>query len=410
MKICWALAIVCSASLAAADESWTELRGPGGTGRCGATGLPVTWSATENVRWKTAIHDRGWSSPVVWGEQVWLTTATEDGKQLFAVCVDRTSGKIVHDIKVFDVEEPQFCPPVNSYASPTPVIEAGRVYVHYGTYGTAAIDTQSGKIVWTRRDLNCDHHQGAGESPVLFENLLIVPVDGIDAQYVTALDKTTGKTVWKTDRSVDYSQVHRFTRKAYCTPAVLSIDGRPQLVSPCSRAVIAYDPRTGEELWKLRHRGWSMVPRPQLAAGLIVLVIDYDRPELVAIRPGRGELGDDHVAWRVPRGSPKTATPLVLDDLIYFVTDQGVAECLEAAGGQVVWQERLGGDYSSSPVYADGRLYFVNHEGVAKVLQPGREFKLLATNALEGLVKATPAVVGKSLIVRSEHHLYCLGK
>ena len=208
----------------AAGENWPEFRGPTGDGQAASAGLPLTWSETENVVWKTPIHDYGWSSPVVWQNQVWLTTATEDGKQLYAVCLSRDSGEILHDVKVFDVENPQHVASVNSYASPTPAIEAGRVYVHYGTYGTACLDTQSGQVLWTRRDLNCDHHEGPGSSPILFEDLLIVHVDGRDVQYVIALDKATGQTVWKTKRSIDYSQFSDNMRKAFCTPTVIDLE------------------------------------------------------------------------------------------------------------------------------------------------------------------------------------------
>jgi outer membrane protein assembly factor BamB len=180
---------------ATASENWPQFRGPNGDGHAPAVQLPLTWSETNHVVWKTAIHDLGWSSPVVWDQQIWVTTATEDGKQEFAVCVDRATGKVMHDIKVFDTEKPEHVASVNSYASPTPVIETGRLYVHYGTYGTACLDTRTGAILWTRRDLNCDHHEGPGASPMLHGNLLVFTVDGRDVQYVVALDKATGKTV-----------------------------------------------------------------------------------------------------------------------------------------------------------------------------------------------------------------------
>ena len=396
-----------SVALKAADR-WPELRGPNGTGHAAAAGVPVKWRETENVRWKTAVHDRGWSSPVVWDDQVWVTTASEDGTRLFAVALDRRSGRILHDIKVFDVEKPEHIAAMNSYASPTPAIEAGRIYVHFGTYGTACLDTSSGKVLWSRRDLNCDHHEGPGASITLVGDLLIVPVDGCDVQYLAALDKSTGKTIWKTPRSVDYGKIHRFTRKAFCTPVVVEADGTRELVSPCSRAIIAYDLLTGAERWKFRHRGWSMVPRPQYAAGLIFAVIDYDRPELLAIRPGRGELTDDAIVWRLERGAPQKATPVVVGELLYFVSDRGVAACVEAATGKMVWQQRLGGDYAASPLLADGRLYFVNDEGLTTVIEPGRECKTVATNQLDGRVMASPAAAGKAFFIRTETHLYCL--
>ncbi len=236
MRLLALLVLAIVAPIAAAGENWPQFRGPSGDGHSDSTNLPVAWSETENVVWKTPIHDRGWSSPVIWQDQVWMTTATADGHQMFAVCVDRPSGKIVHDVKVFDTENPDHISTVASYASPTSVIEAGRVYVHYGSYGTACLDTASGAVLWTRRDLKCDHHEGAGSSPILFGNLLIFHVDGRDVQYVIALDKTTGSTVWKTDRSIDFSPFDRNIRKAFCTPIVIETAGGQQLISPAPKA------------------------------------------------------------------------------------------------------------------------------------------------------------------------------
>ena len=228
-------AIVIGTGWALAADHWPELRGPQGNGHSSAVNLPLQWSDTENVVWKTQIHDRGWSSPVIWNDQIWLTTATVDGHQMFAVAIDRQSGKVIHDVKVFDTTQPEPVALMNSYASPTPTVEAGRVYVHYGTYGTAGLDTNTGAILWTRRDLRCDHHEGPGSSPILFQDLLLVHVDGRDVQYVTALNKFTGETVWKTDRSVDYGPFPGNLRKAFCTPIVIQVDGAPQMISPAQK-------------------------------------------------------------------------------------------------------------------------------------------------------------------------------
>jgi outer membrane protein assembly factor BamB len=403
------LTIVLTAVLPGSDENWPQFRGPGGQGHSGAKGLPTTWSRSENVRWVTAIHDRGWSSPVVWDDAIWVTTATEDGKKMFAVGLDRKTGKIVHDIKVFDVASPEHIANVNSYASPTPAIEAGRVYVHYGTYGTACLDTGSGEVIWTRRDLNCDHHEGPGSSPILFENFLVIHVDGRDVQYVIALDKATGKTAWKTLRSVDYAPFPANTRKAFCTPLVISFDGKLQMVSPGGKAVMGYDPRTGEELWKVRYDGWSVVPRPVFGGGLVFLVTDYERPEMWAIRPdGRGDLTDGHVAWKIAKAMPAQPSFLLVDGLIYAVNDGGIAHAIEAETGRIVWKERMDGNYAASPIYADGRLYFFGDEARTTVIRPGREYKVLAVNELGEPLKASPAVAGKALILRTKDNLYCI--
>jgi outer membrane protein assembly factor BamB len=394
-----------------AGETWPELRGPTADGHAGSPGLPLSWSENENVVWKTAIHDRGWSSPVIWHDQIWVTTATEDGHRLFAVCLDRATGKVIHDVAVFDVQEPEHIAEVNSYASPTPAIEAGRVYVHYGTYGTACLDTQSGKVLWTRRDLNCDHHEGPGASPILYGGSLIFHVDGRDVQYVVALDKATGKTVWKTNRSIDYQPLHPNTRKAFCTPIVIDHDGRKQLVSPGAKAVMGYDPATGEELWKIRYFGWSIAPRPLFGHGMVFLINDYERPELWAIRPGgRGDLTDTNVVWKIAKGMPQQPPLLLIDDLLYLVSNDGIAGCVEAKTGQMVWRERVGGSYSASPIYADARILLFSRKATTTVLAPGREFKVLAVNQLDGEQMASPAVAGRSLFIRTRTHLYRIEK
>jgi outer membrane protein assembly factor BamB len=349
--LCALILVVFATVSTPAQENWPEFRGPGRNGHSAANKLPLVWSETNNIVWKTAIHDLGWSSPVIWGDQIWLTTATEDGKQLFAVCVNSRTGKIVQDVKVFDTETPEHVASMNSYASPTPAIEAGRVYVHYGTYGTACLDTRDGKILWSRRDLPCDHHEGPGSSVMLYQTLLCFNVDGRDVQYVIALDKGTGKTVWKTNRSVDYTPFSTNYRKAFCTPIILAAGGSLQLFSPGAKTMISYDPRSGEELWKVRYSGWSMVPRPLFGHGLLYVITDYDRPELWAVRPdGRGDVTDTHVVWKVMKDMPRTASLLLVDDLLYMANDDGYAICLEAKTGNQVWRERLKGKHSASPI------------------------------------------------------------
>ena len=340
----------------------------------------------------------------------------DDGDQRrppeFAVCIDRASGKIVHDVKVFDTEKPEHVATSNSYASPTPVIEAGRLYVHYGTYGTACLDTVSGKVLWTRRDLNCDHHEGPGSSPMLWGDLLIFNVDGRDVQYVVALDKATGKTAWKTNRSIDYGPYPENTRKAFSTPIVIESGGRVQLVSAGAKAMMGYDPASGEELWKVRYNGWSVTPRPVFGQGLVFVITDYERPELWAVRPGgSGDLTAGNVVWKMTKAVPSRPSLLLIDDLLYMVSSVGMVSCVEAKSGRLIWQERLGGAYSASPIYADGRIYFFNHEGTATVVQPGRKYAVLAVNKLDGEdFMASPAVAGKALFLRTRTDLYRIEK
>jgi outer membrane protein assembly factor BamB len=343
-----------------------------------------------------------------------MTSATEDGYKLFAVCVDRETGKVMHDLHIFDVERPQPIASVNSYATPTSVIELGRVYVHYGTYGTACLDTANGSILWTRRDLNCDHEDGAGpsSSPFLMGKLLIVHVDGRDVQYVIALDTMTGKTVWKAERSFDYSSVAVHQRKAFTMPLLVPRGKEQQLISQGAQAIYSYDPLTGKELWKLRCSGFSIAPRPVYGHGLVFVVSDHDHPELWAIRTdGTGDVTDSHVAWKVVAGIPSRSSPLLVDDLLYVVNHQGILSCLEAKSGTVLWKDRIEGKYSASAIHSDNRIYFFNENAVCTVIKPGRQFEVLAVNRLnEEQLMASPAVVGDSIFIRTEKHLYRVEK
>ena len=392
-----------------AEENWPQFRGPRGDGTSQASGLPLTWSETEHVRWKTAIHDRGHSSPVVWDGQVWMTTATADGHRLFAVGVDRASGRVLHDVPVFAVEHPQPIATLNSYASPTPVIEAGRVWVHFGTYGTACLDTASGKVLWSRDDLHCDHFRGPGSSPILYRNLLILHFDGIDVQYLTALDKTTGKTVWKT--------IARPT-----SPGPTAICGRPtaRRCWPRSTAARCFSARGPRRPWptclaRARRSGKfataaSPTPPGRCSDGMAFINTGFGKAELWAVRPdGRGDVTKTHVVWKLNKNVPAKPSVLLAGPRIYMVDDRGIASCVDARTGEVLWRERIGGEYSSSPVWADGRIYVFDENGKSTVLADGGQFKPLATNHLDAGCMASPAVAGKSLLVRTKTHLYHRG-
>jgi outer membrane protein assembly factor BamB len=356
--------------------------------------------------------------------QVWLTTATEDGHEFFAICVDVETGHIRHHEKLFHCDTPEpLGNHVNCYAAPSPAIEPGRVYVHFGSYGTACLDTATAAVLWKRDDLPCRHYRGPSSSLVLFENLLIVTMDGVDLQYVAALDKHTGDTVWKTDRDVEWNDqdvtgagpeaAQRIRdgdhRKAHSTPlVVIAADGRPQLISGGAKAAFAYDPRSGRELWRVEYDDFSVAPRPLYHNGTAYLVTGIIHPELWAIRTdGRGDLTyTDHIAWRLKSRVPRTASPLLIDGLIYMVNDDGVANCIDAATGGPVWSNRLGGRFAASPIYADGRLYFCDQDGQTTILKPGREHQELAANTLDDGCMASPAVAGKALFLRTKTHLY----
>jgi outer membrane protein assembly factor BamB len=393
--------------LFADEQNWPEFQGPTGNGLSTAASLPVTWSETENVRWKTPIHGKAWSSPVIYDGQIWLTTATRDGHDNYAICVDQASGKVLHDKHLFHNENPSVVLEFNSYGSPSPVIEAGRVYITFGSYGTACLSTKTGEVLWSRRDLPCEHHRGPGSSPILHGDLFILHYDGFDYQYVVALNKQTGETVWKVDRDVDYGTDDGDIKKAYATPAVLRIDGRDQLISPTSKACVAYDIATGKELWRVRYKEFSVAIRPVFGHGLIFINTGFGKAELLAVKQGLlGDITETGIAWRSSRSIPSKPAHLLIDDLLFMVHDQGQAICLDARTGEVVWQNRLGGNYSASPIAGAGKIYFLSEEGNCSVIKADRQFELLATNTLPDGFMASPAVSGRALYLRSRTALY----
>ena len=415
MKIIFILLLsITTLHSAPSEKQWWQFRGPSGNGHTDSSGLPLVWDEKKNVIWKTPIHHRGWSSPVIWNNQVWMTTATKDGTKLFAVCVHKISGKILHDIHVFDVEIPMSITADNTYATPTSVIEEGRVYLHFGTYGTACLDTKTGKILWSRRDLKCNHEKGAGpaSSPLLVGDLLVMHVDGRDVQYIIALNKEDGTTAWKTNRSLDYSKVPVHQRKAYGMPVLIPRGDKTQLIGVGGRGVFAYDPTTGKELWKARHRGWSIAPRPVFGHDLLFAIIDRDSPELWAIRPdGNGDITETHIVWKVTKRMPPRASPLLAEGLLFLVNRNGIATCLEPQTGEVIWQERLKGAYSASPIYSKGRIYFFNEDAICTVIKPSRKLEIISSSSLARQpLMATPAVDGNTFYIRTEKYLYCIGK
>jgi len=414
--------------MAADDMNWPQFRGPRGNGISASKGLPLHWSqdSTNGIKWKTAIHGRAWSSPVIWENQIWLSTATENGRELFAVCIERDSGKVTTDLKLFDIPNPQFAHKFNTYASPTPVIEKDRVYITFGSPGTACVDTKNSKVLWKRGDFECNHFRGAGSSPILYNNLFILNYDGSDHQFIVALDKRTGGTVWQTKRSLDYKdlepdgrvQADGDFRKGFATCEITSLDGRTTLLSQGSKAFYAYDPVTGEELWRVEDRSaHSAATRPVIGHGLIFVPAGFSKGQLLAIRPGKkGEVvdvaaaepptGQLQVVWKAKKNVPQKPSLLLIDDLLYGIDDTGVATCWEAKTGEAVWNERIGGNYSAAPIAADGRIYFFSEEGKTTVVAASREFKKLAENQLGDGFMASPAVSGKALFLRTRTELY----
>jgi len=424
-----ALAAILLVRPAAAADEWPQWRGPHGQGHAATSGLPLEWSETKNITWNTPLPGQGHSSPVISGQQIWLTAATDtpvtpeekerrladntgnqpltvSGKVTFhAICVDRASGKLVHNIELMSEAEPQPTHALNTYASPSPVIESGRLYCNFGTHGTACVDTESGKVVWRNRDLRIKHENGAGSTPVLWKDKLIVHYDGSDKQFVAALDKATGKVAWKTRRSGEMNSNPQL-KKAYGTPLVTEINGRDVLISPAADWLYGYDPATGRELWRVNYGtlGFSIVPRPVTGHGMVFICTSYMKSQVLAVKvEGTGR---PKIVWRLTSQAPKKPSPLLVGEQLYIVSDNGVATCLSAKTGEVIWRERLRGNYSASPMFAEGRVYFFSQEGVTTVIEAGSKFQLLARNELDGGHMASPAAVGDELYLRTTKALY----
>ena len=394
-----------------AATPWPEFRGPTGDGVAQQKNLPVTWSEAEGIAWKTPLDGKAWSSPVIWDGPVWLTNATADGTRLSVVAVDPAQGKVVRDITVFEIATPQFCHAFNSYASSTPEIEAGRIYAHYGSAGTACLDTATGAILWMRQDLPCDHFRGAGSSPILHGDLLIIAFDGFDLQYVVALDKRTGKTVWRTDRNIDYGTQDGDAKKAYATATVLESGGREQIVLPSAGATIAYDPATGGELWRVNHGGMNASARPLFAHGLVYINTAGGGMGFLAVRPdGSGDVTGSKLVWKSTQGAGSRSSQLVLGDRLFLVGNAGTATVVDAANGKPVWQKRLGGEFSASPILADGRIYASNQNGETFVISATDPYDVLATNTLDDGCMASPAVFDGAIYLRTKTHLYKIGR
>jgi outer membrane protein assembly factor BamB len=398
------LLVLSHTVLAAQIERWPEFRGPTGQGLSTESALPLEWSESRNIRWKAPVQGRGWSSPVIERDRVWLTTAvsTRAGTSLRAIAYDVDTGRELVNVEVFQIRQTALLNSKNSHASPTPIVEGDRVYVHFGAAGTAAL-TSTGEIVWKTR-LSYQSQHGNGGSPVLYGDLLIVSCDGSDEAYLVALDKATGKTRWKRPRRYPFDQ-------AYSSPLVIRVGDRDQVVSVGAYRAAAYDPASGSEIWRVSYdEGFSNVPRPVYGHGLVYIATGFQQPSLLAVRVhGKGDVTRTHVAWRLSRGAPYTPSPVLVGGELYVVSDLGVVTCVDAVTGTVHWQQRIGGNHSASPVFAGGRIYFLSEEGVATVIAPGRTFQKLATNVLDGSTLASMAVFNRSFFVRSQSHLYRLG-
>ncbi len=405
----------CSLQTRPNQGEWTHFRGSNLDGISYDKSAPVSWSDSINITWKAKIEGRGWSSPVVYDNQIWCTTATADGKEMYAICTDFNTGQNLFNVKVFQPDTLYRINAINSYATPTPCIEADFVYVHYGRYGTACISTGTGEIIWKRMDLQCEHVQGPGSSPIIYKDMLILHMEGTDIQYIVALDKTSGETVWRTERPQEcYDPLEWIGKKAYITPLIVDVNGRDLLISNGSAVCIAYDPDTGIEVWRIVQGEDSTIAMPVEEDGIVYFYTSFVTPpgsdpyaELMAVDPdGQGDIAITNILWRIKSPVLQLLTPLVKDGLLYTVDSKGTLLCIDAKTGETIWSERLKGKYHSSPLWVAGNIYISSTRGETLVIKEGRELEIVSSNTLEGEIWATPAVVDGSILMRTSNYLY----
>lgn len=417
-RLCFILALMLllSLSLKSQPANWTHFRGSSSNGLAENESIPLKWDNSV-IQWKKEIHDKGHSSPVVYGNQVWITTGKADGKELYAVCLDFKTGEILFDIKVFTPDEVDEKHPLNTYATPTPCIEKGFVYVHYGNAGTACINSSDGSIVWKNSEFRCKFVQGAASSPVLYKNLVILHYEGVDVRYLVALDKTTGKMVWKTDRpSEPYKPLPDIGKKAYTTPLIISVKGLDMLISNGSAVCISYDPGTGKEIWRVVDGAESTIAMPVTEngvlywyAGFMVAVDGTNYTDFLAVNPdGQGDITATNILWKKKEALAhnQMLTPVIRDGLIYTVNSRNSMMCIDAKNGEEVWSKHVTSDYDASPLFINGNIWFFSAKGEILVLKAGRKYEVVAQNKTDSGIFATPAVLRNSMILRTQNYLY----
>ncbi len=383
---------------------WPQFRGPNADGHVTGPATPMQWSDSKNIAWRVSIAGLGWSSPVVADGRVYLTTAVpkDEGLSLRAIALDSDTGKVVWDREVRSVAKKPSIHAKNSHASPTPVVRDGSVFVYFGALGMARLATKDGSIQWICNELDYPPMHGSGGSPILVGGKLFVVCDGSSKPFVAAIDAETGKVAWKSPRSVEARISHSFV-----TATTAMIDGRTQMLAPGPDHFAAYDLATGTELWRVRAPGWSVVPQPAVGHGMVIYNHDYDNPELFAVKLGGiGDVTETNIVWRITRGAPSTPSPLLVGDELYFVSDNGIASCVDAKTGTSHWMERLGGNFSASPIYANGRVLFLNETGVVTWVKLGKDFAVLGKNEVPGRTLATPAFSNGAMYLRTDEVLY----
>ncbi len=400
------------------DNNWTHFRGTNLNGISVTGDIPLTWDDT-NTKWKTEIHDKGWSSPVVYDNQIWLTSATPDGKNLYAICTDFQTGKIIYDINVFNPEDVYGKHSINTYASPTPCIEKGFVYVHFGSMGTACINTVNGSVVWQRTDLKCKHVQGPASSPIIYKNMLILHFEGTDVRYVVALDKRTGKLIWRSDRPAEpYEPLPEIGRKAYITPIIINVKGRDMLISNGSAVCIAYDPENGKEIWRVIRGAESTVAMPVTEKGILYMYTGFivdeagkNVSEIIAVNPdGKGDISATNVLWSKKTGPQQLLTPVIKDGLIYTVDTDNNLKCIEAKTGDEIYSVHMKTNFNASPIYHKGIIWFFSIKGEVLGVKEGRKYEIIAHNQMDSGIWGTPAFLRNSVILRTDKYLYRIGR
>ncbi len=395
-------------------QNWTHFRGTNMDGHAQVETAPLHWNDSVNVAWKIPVKGLGYSSPVVYGNQIWLTSAAKDGKEFYVFCFDFETGRLLNEQTIFTAEEPQRIHSTNSYATPTPCIEKGRVYVHFGTFGTACINTENFQVVWKRTDMPCDHMQGPASSLILHNDKLIVHLEGTKDPYVAALNKNTGETIWKSVRPAKiYEPLEPVYRKSYQTPIVIDVDGRELLISNAAFMCFAHDVNTGEVIWTIEYGHDSTVSQPLYDNGLVFVnsgwIFEDNKPYFsrqYAVDPkGTGDVTKSHVKWMFEEEVPQIPTPVIVDGRMYMVHDRGMLTCIDAKTAEVIWKHELKGNFNSSPIYAGENLYFINVKGMCTIVKPGNSFQLVAENEISGTVKAVPVFVDNKMILRTDKNL-----
>ena len=409
--------LALSLSIPALAE-WPEFRGPNRDGTIPGVNLPTEWSEEKNIAWKIPIHGKGWSTPIIGGGKIWLTTATEDGRRMYVMCVDESSGEILLDRLFITNDNPEpLANPMNTYASPTGVLEEGRVYFHFGSYGTFCLDSENYEMLWQRRDLTCSHWRGPASSLVMWEDKVILTMEGADQQYFVALNKETGETIWRQDRSTNFDDVtdgipanSGDMRKAYSTPIFVPVGNVVQMISNGAKAAWAYDVETGEEIWNVHYPTHSPSSRPIWSEkeGLVYINTGLGKAEIWAVRldpEASGDITESHIVWTYMKRTPKRSSPVLSNGLI-FMANAGVVSCADAKTGEEKWTERGGGEYSASLLTDGSNVFFFDEEGLCTVTKAGAEFEVVSENHLDDGLMASPAVSGSALILRTKTHLY----